>query len=98
MYFEWKKMPDVADTGGGHFPVAIVGGGPIGLGMAQALACRGIESVVLEARDQVSDGSRAVALTRRTLQIFDAIGIGADVLQRAITWNLNSVYYGTRQV
>ena len=98
MYFDWKKMPFKPAVSGERVPVAIVGAGPIGLAMAQALAQHGVRCVVLEARDQVSDGSRAVALTRRTMQIFDALGVGDAVLAKACTWDLNAVHYGERLV
>jgi 3-(3-hydroxy-phenyl)propionate hydroxylase len=98
MYFDWKKMPFRPAPGGEHVPAVVVGAGPIGLAMAQALARQGIRSIVLEARDQVSDGSRAIALTRRTMQIFDALDVGEAVLAKASVWDLNAVYYGERPI
>lgn len=91
-------MPYAPPRDGARYPVVIIGAGPIGLGMAQALAQRGVRSIVIEQRDQVSDGSRAVAYTRRTMQIFDALGIGATVLAHAITWDRNTVHFGDRLV
>ena len=94
MYFEWKKMPiEMAAPSSNDVSVLVVGGGPIGLAMAQALARQGVASIVAEMRDQVSDGSRAIALTRRTMQIFDSLGIGKAVLDKAITWDKNAVHY-----
>ena len=76
-------------------PVAIIGAGPVGLALALNLARFGIASVILELRDTVSDGSRAVAMNRRTLQILDRIGVGDRVMELAETWDRNSTYYGT---
>lgn len=99
MYFQWKTMPYAQPPRAGtRVPVVIVGGGPIGLSMAQALARRGVRSLVIEQRDRLSDGSRAVAYTRRTMQILDSLGVGAAVLKRAITWDQNSVHFGDRLV
>lgn len=98
MYFDWKKMLFRPAHDGEHVPAVVVGAGPIGLAMAQALARQGIRCVVLEMRDQVSDGSRAIALTRRTMQIFDALDVGDAVLEKASVWDLNAVHYGEQLV
>lgn len=98
MYFEWRqhafeRPPEMGGSATRH-PVAIVGGGPVGLALALNLALHGIRSVVVEAKDMVSDGSRAVAMNRRTMQILDRIGVGARVLELAETWDRNTTYYG----
>jgi 3-(3-hydroxy-phenyl)propionate hydroxylase len=49
--------------------VVIVGAGPIGLVAALELACHGVASVVLESERQVSEGSRAIVFTRRSMEI-----------------------------
>ncbi|MGE0331780.1 MAG: FAD-dependent monooxygenase [Ramlibacter sp.] len=98
MYFQWKTMPYAPARDGARVPVVIVGAGPIGLAMAQALARRGVRSLVIEQRDRLSDGSRAVAYTRRTMQILDAVGVGTAVLKQAINWDQNTVHYGDRLV
>lgn len=98
MYFQWKTMPYAPPCDGAHLPVVIIGAGPIGLAMAQALARRGVRSIVVEQRDHISDGSRAVAYTRRTMQILDTLGVGHTVLKHAITWDHNAVHYGDRLV
>src|SRR5699024_185537 len=43
-------------------------------------------------------GSRAVAYTRRTMQILDLLGVGDTVLKKGITWDQNTVSYGERLV
>ena len=48
-------------------PVLIAGAGPAGLVTALELARHGVRSVVLSAERQVSEGSRAIVFTRRTL-------------------------------
>ena len=101
-YFTWATFPFVRppemDGMGQTHPVAIVGAGPVGLALALNLARHGVASVVLEARSTVSDGSRAVAMHRRTLQILDRIGVGERVMELAETWDRNSTYYGTELV
>ena len=47
--------------------VVIVGAGPIGLFAALELARLGVPCVLLESELQVSEGSRAIVFTRRSL-------------------------------
>ena len=59
--------------------VAIVGGGPAGLMLGRLLELRGIESVILEARDQeyVQQRVRAGVLEQATMDLMDEVGLGA---------------------
>ena len=77
-----------------HFPVVIAGGGPIGLATALDLARHGIQSVVLEKYNTVSDGSRAICWAKRTLEILDRIGTGARMMEKGVVWNQGWVYFG----
>ncbi|MFT5134118.1 MAG: 3-(3-hydroxy-phenyl)propionate hydroxylase [Gammaproteobacteria bacterium] len=77
-----------------HYPVVIVGGGPIGLSTAIGLAQYGIKSVVLEKYNTVSDGSRAICWAKRTLEIFDRLGTGDRMVEKGVTWNQGKVYFG----
>jgi p-hydroxybenzoate 3-monooxygenase len=58
--------------------VAIVGGGPAGLMLARMLELRGIDSVVLEARDReyVQQRVRAGVLEQGTMDLMDEVGVG----------------------
>ena len=102
MYFDWKEMPLRAPRGLGEAerdaPVVIVGGGPVGLATALGLARHGVRSVVLEARRTISQGSRALAMNRRSMQILDHLGIGPDVLARGMRWSKGWTFYGDQQV
>ncbi|WP_048860666.1 FAD-dependent oxidoreductase, partial [Acidisphaera rubrifaciens] len=79
-------------------PVAIIGAGPVGLTCAIDLAQRGIPSVVLDDDDTVSVGSRAICWAKRTLEIWDRIGIGQRVVDKGVTWNLGRVFHGAREL
>jgi p-hydroxybenzoate 3-monooxygenase len=63
--------------------VAIVGGGPAGLMLGRLLELRGIESVILEARDReyVQQRVRAGVLEQATMDLMDEVGLG-DRLHR----------------
>ena len=73
--------------------VAIAGGGPIGLALALGLAHHGIPSVVIEADDTVTYGSRAACISRRSLEILDALGCAKAVLGKALAWTEGTSYY-----
>jgi len=77
---------------------AIVGGGPIGLSLALGLARYGVPSVVLEADDTVCTGSRAACISRRSLEIFAALGCEAPMLAKGLAWTGGRSYYRDTEV
>ena len=74
-------------------PVVIVGGGAVGLTLWLALARRGIPTVVLEDSDSVCHGSRALGMARRTVDIWECLGIGEKVSAEAIAWYGGRSFY-----
>lgn len=77
-------------------PIIIVGAGPVGLTAALMLAKQGLPSIVVEAQNDISqEGSKAVVIQRRTLEIFEeaAPGVGAAIRQSGITWNIKRTYF-----
>jgi p-hydroxybenzoate 3-monooxygenase len=66
--------------------VAIVGGGPAGLMLGRLLEVRGIESVVLEARDRdyVQQRVRAGVLEQATMDLLDEVGLGARMHEQGL--------------
>lgn len=101
-YFDWKEQPLVtaSQLAGRNLesPVVIVGGGPVGLACALGLARRGVRCVVLEARRTLSQGSRALAMNRRSMQILDALGVGERVLSMGLRWSKGWTFYGSHLV
>ena len=80
-----------------HAPVVIAGAGPIGLVTALALAQQGVRCVVLEAERQVSEGSRAIVFTRRSMEILQQVGVAARIESAGLPWRFgNSIYRGQR--
>lgn len=101
IYYDYRVFPDwrpPADASAiPPVPVAIVGAGPCGLVLALGLARYGVRSVVIEAERQVSEGSRAIVFTRRTLEILQQVGVSERVLEAGLPWgNGNSFYRGQR--
>lgn len=78
--------------------VVIAGGGPTGLATALGLARYGVPSVVLEVDDTVCSGSRAGAITRRTLDIFAQLGIIEPALRTGFTWSEGRTFYRDQEV
>ena len=81
-----------------RWPVAIVGAGPIGLAMAVDLALQGVRSVVLDDNNVVSIGSRAICWAKRTLEIFDRLGVGERMLEKGVTWKVGRLFHGDEEV
>ena len=78
-------------------PVVIVGAGPIGMVVALELARHGVASVVLESELQVSEGSRAIVFTRRSMEILQQVGVAERMLGDGLPWRFgNSFYRGQR--
>ncbi len=56
-------------------PVLIVGGGPVGLALAFALARQNVRSTLFESKSEIDPHSRALAIAPRTLEIFRGWGV-----------------------
>lgn len=77
--------------------VVVVGSGPVGLTAALGLAQAGVRCVVLESELQVSEGSRAIVFTRRSMEILQQLGVADRVSQNGLPWRFgNSFYRGQR--
>jgi 3-(3-hydroxy-phenyl)propionate hydroxylase len=74
-------------------PVVIVGGGPVGLCAALGLANHGVRSVVLEADDSVCTGSRAICISRRSLEIVQRLGALPGFLKIGLPWTGGRSFY-----
>ncbi|MEM8591406.1 MAG: FAD-dependent oxidoreductase [Pseudomonadota bacterium] len=79
-------------------PVVIVGGGPIGMGLALDLGKRGIACVVLDDHEGIGTGSRAICFAKRTLEICDRLGCGDPMVEKGVVWNLGRVYRDEEEI
>jgi 3-(3-hydroxy-phenyl)propionate hydroxylase len=78
--------------------VTIVGGGPVGLAVALGLANHGIASVLIEADDSVCYGSRAICISRRSLEIIERLGALDGFLQKGLPWTGGRSFYRDTEV
>lgn len=78
-------------------PVVIVGAGPVGLTLALDLAKRDVPVVVIDDSDRIGEGSRAVCWAKKTLEVFDRLGVGEAVAREGVRWQRGRVFHGERE-
>ena len=96
--YPYEKVAAQDATSPVRHPVVIVGGGPIGMGLALDLGKRGISCLVLDDHDGVGKGSRAICFAKRTLEICDRLGCGDPMVAKGVVWNLGRVYRDEKQI
>jgi 3-(3-hydroxy-phenyl)propionate hydroxylase len=82
----------------GRHAVLVAGGGPVGMAVALALAKYGVRSTVVEADDGVCVGSRAICLSRRTLEILDRLDALEPFVEKGLPWTGGRSFYRDREV
>lgn len=102
LYFNYHVFPaHTASVGAARperKPVVVVGAGPIGLTTALDLARHGIACVVLAAERQVSEGSRAIVFTRRSMEILQQVGVADRVCELGLPWSCGNSFYRNQRV
>ena len=94
--FDYVKPIEITQSTASTHPVIIVGAGPVGLSCAIDLARQGVQVVLLDDDNCLSVGSRALCFAKRTLEIFDRLGCGEQVVNKGIAWN--KCYYFPQQI
>jgi 3-(3-hydroxy-phenyl)propionate hydroxylase len=75
-------------------PVAVIGGGLVGLSAACDLAARGVQVVLLDEDDTVGvrgASSRGICYAQKTLEIFDRLGLYERIAAKGVTWSRGKV-------
>ncbi|MES0862670.1 FAD-dependent oxidoreductase [Ruegeria sp. SCPT10] len=96
--YPYERVPDQDAPRPSRFPVVIVGGGPVGMGLALDLGKKGVGCLVLDDHDGVGMGSRAICFSKRTLEICDRLGCGEPMVEKGVVWNLGRVYRDTEEI
>ena len=78
--------------------VVIAGAGPAGMVAALELARLGVPSVVLTSELQVSQGSRAIVFTRRSMEILQQVGVAGRMSENGLPWRFGNSYYRGQRV
>lgn len=96
--YEYQESSDETAKTPPHYPVVVIGAGPVGLTAALDLAYRGQKALILDYKDTVSIGSRAICWSKRSLEIMDRLGVGQQLIDKGITWNLGKVFFQDEKV
>ena len=96
--FPYVQPPEIAEKRPGHYPVVVVGAGPVGLSAAIDLASQGHAVVVLDNDDTVSIGSRGVCYAKRALEVLDRMGCGEDFVDKGVSWNVGRTFFREDEV
>ena len=102
IFYDYKihpfRRPPELDGKRSAAPVVIVGAGPIGMLTAIELSRFGVGSVLLEQELQVSHGSRAIVLTRRSMEILQHAGVAAPFEAKGLQWSSGRSFFRGHQV
>jgi len=96
--FDFVPPPELASGQPGHYPVVVVGAGPVGLSAAIDLAQMGQRVLVLDNDDTVSIGSRGVCYAKRALEVLDRMGCGDKFVQKGVSWDVGRTFFREDEV
>ncbi|MFO1325761.1 MAG: FAD-dependent monooxygenase [Rubrivivax sp.] len=96
LYYDYRVhlpwLPS-AHAGAQRHRVVVVGSGPAGMVTALELARHGVGCVLLEAELQVSQGSRAIVFTRRSMEILQQVGVDRPMSANGLPWRFGNSFY-----
>ncbi len=92
--YGYRRSPDQEAGATVRRPVVVVGAGPVGLAAAIDLGLRGVPVVLIDDADRIGEGSRGICWAKRTLEIFDRLGVGEPLVAQGVTWKLGKLFSG----
>jgi 3-(3-hydroxy-phenyl)propionate hydroxylase len=96
--FAYRRSGDQDAVRPVRHPVVVVGAGPVGLTLAIDVAQRGVPVVLLDNDSRLSTGSRAICFAKRTLEIWDRLGVGEPMCAKGVQWHVGRVFFGAEQL
>jgi 3-(3-hydroxy-phenyl)propionate hydroxylase len=91
--FAYERSADQDAPAPVRHRVVVVGAGPVGLSLAIDLAQRGQAVLLLDNDCRLSTGSRAICFAKRTLEIWDRLGVGQRMVDKGVSWNRGKVFF-----
>ncbi|MGX7668960.1 FAD-dependent monooxygenase [Flavobacterium pedocola] len=73
--------------------VLIVGAGPTGLMMANQLQRFGIDFIIIDSKEGPTEQSRAIAVTARSMEIYQQMGLSDTILEEGTPINAFNLYF-----
>ena len=96
--YPYAKHPDQDSAAPVRHPVVLVGGGPVGLGLALDLGLKGTPALVLDDHEGAGLGSKAICFAKRTLDIAHRLGAGQAMVDKGVVWNVGRVFHSDSQL
>jgi 3-(3-hydroxy-phenyl)propionate hydroxylase len=96
--FDYRDCADRTASAPAQHPLVVVGAGPVGLTLAIDLAQRGEQVLLLDNDHRLSSGSRAICFAKRTLEIWDRLGVGQRMVDQGVSWSVGRVFFGDAEV
>jgi 3-(3-hydroxy-phenyl)propionate hydroxylase len=98
--FGYRRHPDQdrGEANAARYPVVVVGAGPVGLSLAIDLAQRGQSVVLLDDADRIGDGSRAICFSKRSLELWDRLGVASRMVEKGVVWKVGKIFLGQDMV
>src|ERR1700744_4736271 len=98
--FGYRRHPDQdrRDSDPAEHAVVGVGAGPVGLSLAIDLAQRGQPVGLLDDADRIGEGSRAICFSKRSLALWNRLGMGQRMVDKGVVWSVGKIFHGDKQL